>query len=64
MNEVQTIVQTLVRMGFSFSQIAEATDNRVSERTIRRYFKGEVEPRQSHNIKVLQQILDKAREQT
>lgn len=60
MNEVQQIVQRLVKLGFSFSQIAEATDKRVSERTIRRYFHGEVEPRQSYNIEVLRSILEKA----
>jgi len=54
---VQQTVQELIKMGLSFAQIAKRTDNRVSERTIRRYYKGEVSPRQTHNITVLQQIL-------
>ena len=54
---VQQIVQELITMGLSFAQIAERTDNRVSERTIRRYYNGEVSPRQTHNVTVLQLIL-------
>jgi hypothetical protein len=57
----QEIVQNLIRLGLSFAEIAEKTDNRVSERTIRRYYNGEVEPRQSHNVVVLQQILTQER---
>ena len=53
---VQEIVRELIKMGLSFAQIAEKTDKRVSERTIRRYYHGEVEPRQSHNVVVLQSI--------
>ena len=58
MTDVQQIVRSLIALGLSFAQIAELTDKRVSERTIRRYYKGEVSPRQSHNIIVLQQILN------
>ncbi len=57
----QEIVQDLIRLGLSFADIAKKTDNRVSERTIRRYYNGEVEPRQSHNVVVLQQILTEER---
>jgi len=57
----QEIVQNLIRLGLSFAEIAKRTDNRVSERTIRRYYNGEVEPRQSHNVVVLQQILTQER---
>ena len=58
MNEAQTLVRTLIRLGLSFSEIAKRTDDRVSERTIRRYYHGEVHPRQSSVVKVLQRIIN------
>jgi hypothetical protein len=60
----QEIVQELIGLGLSFAEIAEKTDKRVSERTIRRYYNGEAEPRQPHNLVVLEQLLTKTKQES
>lgn len=49
----QDLVKQLVDAGMGPQEIAEALDNRVSSRTIYRWWKGESEPQQSSDLDAL-----------